>query len=188
MSFVKSLRVKLLIGSVWLTFALQLAHAQSIDEETGPLLGGVLESAPSATVSGDFTHSVPFNVPAFHDIAPSLGLAYSSAQRTPGGGPFGVLSAGWRLTGFSEIRRTSRGGGAPWHDNALDEFRLDGQRLWKCNDPLVFNAASCSVPIANTAHGYTTENESWLRIRRFDGSNQRWEVTQRDGTKRVYKP
>ncbi|MEO0719344.1 MAG: FG-GAP-like repeat-containing protein, partial [Pseudomonadota bacterium] len=96
--------------------------------------------------------------------------------------------AGWRLTGFSEIRRTSRGGGAPWHDNALDEFRLDGQRLWKCNDPLVFNAASCSVPIANTAHGYTTENESWLRIRRFDGSNQRWEVTQRDGTKRVYKP
>src|SRR5262245_50858986 len=66
---------------------------------------------------GNFTTRVPFEVPSFYGITPSIGLDYT-------GGPTGDAGAGWHLGAGSVITRTSATRGTPRFD-AGDRFWLD---------------------------------------------------------------
>lgn len=129
--------------------------------------------------NGDFRHRVPFKVPGYRGLEPKLGLSYSSSRMRPGGGIFGVLSTGWSLTGFSEIRLTAKGGGAPFHNGTDDEYRLDGEPLVWCDTDM--GGASC------TAGGtHTTRVESWRKIDR-NFTNNTWKIRDRSGVEYFYR-
>lgn len=124
---------------------------------------------------GSFTTRVPFEVPSFYGIAPSIGLAYA-------GGATGDAGAGWRLDAGSVITRTTATRGTPRFD-ASDTFWLDGEELIPC-------AASSTSPSCSTAQTaqlsgafYSTRIESFARVQR-DG--ERWTVWSPKGVRRLY--
>jgi RHS repeat-associated protein len=141
-----------------------------------PVLAGeasTFAESPPGEVTGDgrFRQSVPVAVPAFHNLTPAVGLVYDSRSGN------GVAGWGWQLAGDSEIRRLSRGRGAPRMD-ASDDYALDGQRLIACASQQV-KGVSC------TAGGtHSTERETFRRIT-WTGSD--WRVTDKDGTVSTYR-
>lgn len=141
-----------------------------------PVLAGdesTFAESPPGEVTGDgrFRQSVPVAVPAFHNLTPTVGLAYDTRVGN------GIAGWGWQLTGDSEIRRVSRGRGAPRME-ASDDYTLDGQRLIACTSQL-FKAVSC-----RTGGTHSTERETFRRITR---AGSLWRVTDKDGTVSTYR-
>ncbi|MCP4089358.1 MAG: hypothetical protein GY746_06155, partial [Gammaproteobacteria bacterium] len=148
--------------------------------------GGTQVVAPSASsleyksVNGSFVYSYKLDVPEFRGLEPSLVLNYSSLRKRKTGGTYqGWLGYGWGLGGFDVIQRASKGKGAPYY-NANDIFLLNGSELVPCDAGVV--SPSCS-----SGGTHATENESYQRITR-DAPNNTWTVTNRVGTKSLFKP
>jgi RHS repeat-associated protein len=134
--------------------------------------------------SGSYQTDVPIVVPAFHGLEPHLEITYDSES---GNGPLGV---GWRLSGLSEVRRSSPGKGTPRYDNK-DVHYLDGMELIPCRPGM--NSPSCKYPptdidgVPFKGEPFTTRSESYLRIA-FDPISKggRWYVWRKDGTRLTY--
>ena len=120
---------------------------------------------------GAFTYSVSFDLPAYNGLEPPLGLVYNSGLGN------GIVGVGWRLSGLSQIDRTSKLLGAPEYLDS-DLFRLDGDLLRRCPSSGGDSIASCS---AGGTH--YTERESFLRITQSGGD---WTVDRKDGTTLTY--
>lgn len=126
--------------------------------------------------NGSFAQSIAIEVPPFRGLEPSLSLDYDSGRGN------GFLGVGWRLRGLSSVERSSPRFGAPRFDDAVDVFLLDGDELVACS--ALPNAAA--VPGCAAGGTHATRTESYLRIVR-DTVNNRWEVTNREGTKLTYQ-
>ena len=139
-----------------------------------------LPSATGAetTSSGDLSYNVPFMIPEYRGLEPSLGLAYRS-RRTGSVDYSSLVGAGWRMTGFSSIRRGTPGRGLPTWDAASDIYLLDGEELVDC--------AGITSPGCAAGGTHATQVENYQRIA-FDSTDNTWTVTRRNGTKAVYKP
>ena len=130
--------------------------------------------------SGSFNYTFPINIPrgvAGH--TPSMSLQYNSNYSK-----FGLLGAGWGISGWSCITRSAPAlvgsdgvarfpRGIPSYSSS-DTFRLDGKRLVSCD-------GSISCPDSS----YRTVQDNFARIK-INGQN--WEVTQKNGTKSIYIP
>ena len=82
---------------------------------------------------GAFRYRFPIQMPQFKGFEPQLALTYNSSQKGyAGDGP--VLGLGWTVSGLSEIRRVSIGGGIASFIDTHDVFMLDGQELLACAD------------------------------------------------------
>jgi RHS repeat-associated protein len=135
----------------------------------------VPEKSWSVSARGTFSDKIPIAVPAFREITPRLSLAYDSSV---GNGWTGV---GWDLDGVSRIERASPGRGAPRYD-ASDIYHLDGEEFVPC-------AAGSVSPSCTTGGTHSTKTESYHKITLSGtGSNSRWTMTAKDGTRRVYAP
>src|SRR5262249_42241306 len=130
------------------------------------------------------TDSIAIAVPAFHGLEPPLALSYDSGRGN------GFVGVGWKLDGLSVIERARPHGGAPLFDDASDVFTLDGEEMIACASlpaaPAVPNATTVPSCVAGGTHA--TRIETYLRIKRVTGTTNQWEVTNRDGTKLIYKP
>ena len=113
---------------------------------------------------GAYRTDIPIVAPRFFGITPAIQLAYDSASQN------GFAGVGWSLSGFSEIKRTSRNGGTPHYDES-DVFALNRQ-------PLVN-----STRLGGT---HATRIQNYLRIQYSDVDDE-WVVTDKGGTKSVYK-
>ncbi len=107
----------------------------------------------NVSLSGAATYNVPINLPpGIKDIAPTLGLAFSSQASN------GLAGWGWNVSGLSTITRVPS---TEYHDgivdgvdfDSYDRFALDGQRLL---------IKSGTYGAANSE--YQTENYSNLKI------------------------
>jgi hypothetical protein len=135
----------------------------------------VPEKSWEVSARGAFSDKIPIAVPEFHTITPQLSLTYESSAGN------GWTGLGWSLDGVSEIERGAAGRGAPRYD-ATDVHYLDGAELVPC-------AAGSVSPSCTTGGTHSTKTESYQRIALSGtGSNSRWTVTAKDGTKRVYAP
>jgi len=127
-----------------------------------------------ATVSqffGQFSERIPIKVPAYHGIAPSLGLHYHSGNGN------GYVGVGWEIAGLSQIERASPGKGAPAY-NGNDIFLLDGMQLVPC-------ASGSTSPSCTSGGTHSTQMESYARIA-FSSASNTWTVTGKDGTQATY--
>ncbi len=122
---------------------------------------------------GAYQTSVSIEAPAFHAIAPSIRLVYTS---NGGNGPLGL---GWSLQAGSRISRTSAATGVPHYD-ATDQLWLDGMELTPCAQAL--QSASC-----RTGGSHTPRVEGFNRITQ-DLATNTWTVWKRDGSRFVYGP
>ncbi|MFY0566796.1 FG-GAP-like repeat-containing protein [Archangium lansingense] len=123
------------------------------------------------TFYGGYQEHIPLEAPRFHGIEPKLSLAYNSSSGN------GFVGVGWRLQGFSVLERTNPGKGAPGY-NGSDIYILDGQELFPC-------ASGSTSPSCTTGGTHSAKIENYLRIK-YDGASNRWEITQKDGTKATY--
>jgi hypothetical protein len=139
------------------------------------------DASAQAGSSGGYQTSVPLVIPTFRGLEPRLDLEYSSTGGT------GWLGVGWRLSGLSEIRRTTFGRGAPRFD-ASDRYFLDGLELVRCTGTMT--SPSCIYPAA-PYDAYATRLETFQRVA-FDpsgsGGEGTWYVWDAWGTKRTYRP
>lgn len=116
-------------------------------------------------LSGAFTYQIPFELPAYRSLTPSLGLSYHS------GGGNGQVGVGWSCSGFSFVTRVAPGHGAPKFDSK-DTYLLDGEDL-----------------VADKSLGgtHSTRVQGFRRITQ-DTVNNHWIVTEKNGTKTTYVP
>jgi RHS repeat-associated protein len=149
---------------------------------------------------GDFTYRVDFDLPAFRNLVPNVGLVYNSNNRNHGGVE-NIVANGWRLTGFSSIERHSLGGGVPFYDDGQDVYTLDGAELMACRQGTTDtwvpkNGTARYYPLrylTDTASGSCTAGGSFVtRIddhRRivYNTSTNAFEVTTPDGTQYIYR-
>ena len=125
------------------------------------LLAAATNAFALVTPTGSFSTSMPIELPSFHSITPSVSLQYDSQA---GNGPIGV---GWKLAGFSQIRRASRSGGLP-AGAASDLFRLDGNELIPCagapaGSPVALSP-SCKYALPAPLLAFTSRIETFQRI------------------------
>jgi RHS repeat-associated protein len=127
--------------------------------------------------TGAFKQSIHFEVPQYHGIEPQLNLIYDSA------GGNDIAGLGGRLSGFTQIELASPGRGTPFKDIALNRYYLDGQELVPCRINGV--SPSCTNPDDSGLQGdyYSTEIESFLRIKHEVGPKDRWIIWNTVGTK-----
>lgn len=161
--------------------------------------GRALNATDLAGGSGEMTYRVDFNIPAFRDLQPKLGLAYNS-HVTGRQGSNSVVGSGWNLLGFSSIERVSARRGAPTYRSGQDIFALDGVELLKCNganlqvtgvDAAAWAYASSHVktnasPGCSAGGDFTTLNESYFRIK-FDQATNTFVITQKNGVTFTYQ-
>lgn len=118
---------------------------------------------------------IDLDVPAFHEIAPRLSLAYDSSIQG------GWLGAGWALNGVSRIERVIKGRGVPKYETT-DVFLLDGQELIPC-------ATGSVSPSCTNGGTHSTKMENYFRIALSgSGTTAQWTITAKDGKKMVYTP
>ncbi|MFY0610813.1 MAG: VCBS repeat-containing protein [Hyphomicrobiaceae bacterium] len=138
--------------------------------------------AQTPPMNGSFTRSYGFDVPWFHGVQPRLRLTYdSNFTNRPIGVTQNMFGVGWRMGGFSEIRRASRVRGTP-NFNASDTFLLDyDTELMTCLGTLATNSPSC-------LHGGThaPRVETYKRYK-YIAAEKRWDITARDGTRYTYR-
>jgi|GEM_PF-703332 len=160
--------------------------------------------APNLTAwNGSFSRRIDLDVPDFRDLEPKLSLVYDSAQGIRNihrvGGQLGL---GWTLTGLSVIERISgtpvqaTGTEKPVSSRGLpaygmtgmapDSFALDGTELIPCAEIVTTdNTPSCKVTVASGQTAFSSRIETYARIRQISSTNS-WEVTDGDGTVRLY--
>lgn len=124
------------------------------------------------SVTGSFSKAIPIAVPGFRGLEPRLALAYASTMES------GLAGVGWRLDGFSTIRRVNSGLGQPQFD-ANDIYLLGGAELLAC--PPSGGGASCA---AGGTH--YTKDETFVRAS-YDAGNDRWTVWAPDGTRTTFE-
>lgn len=126
-------------------------------------------SQGSASTKYDIT------VPAFHEVAPKLALAYDTSIQG------GWLGAGWTLNGVSRIERVIKGRGVPKYDNS-DVFLLDGQELIPC-------ATGSVSPSCTNGGTHSTKMENYFRIALSgSGTTAQWTIMAKDGRRMLYTP
>ncbi|MEM9679176.1 MAG: polymorphic toxin type 23 domain-containing protein [Bacteroidota bacterium] len=154
-----------------------------ITDPPGPVSSGYAGTTPgnfSVTLSGAASYVVPLSMPpGIKDIAPNLGIAYSSQASN------GLAGWGWSLSGVSTISRIQS---SDFHDGQIDgidfdnsdRLALDGQRLIAVNG-------------GTSATEYKTENYSNLRILGYGTSpygssygHSYYIVSYPDGTRAYY--
>ncbi|WP_165352873.1 RHS repeat-associated core domain-containing protein [Loktanella sp. IMCC34160] len=147
---------------------------------------------------GAFRYRVPIAMPQYQGFEPQLALVYNSSQKGyAGDGP--ILGTGWTLSGLSQIRRVTLGGGIASFIDEQDIYTLDGEDLLACAD------SSASVPYAGTypaSHLTTISSSSCVAGGQFvtlidDGrrvvqttdanGHLSFEVTNRDGVISTYR-
>ncbi|WP_282092535.1 RHS repeat-associated core domain-containing protein [Epibacterium ulvae] len=148
-----------------------------------------------ATSSGGFNYVIPIEIPSYRDLEPRLSLTYDSNRRSRSSSR-DFIGIGWRLGGFSQIKRVSQKMGTPTFHNEDDIFLLDGQPLMACNDAAATNRWAVDYPERfKTEHpnasciaggNFSTIRESDRKVLRNAGSNQ-WTVFRRDGTQLIYR-
>ena len=138
-------------------------------------------SGATANSAGDLAYSVDFVVPEFRGLEPELALSYRS-RNVAKIGMSSIVGAGWRLTGFSAIRRGTPGRGLPTFDPNYDIYLLDGEELIACVDI----DPSHSSPGCTAGGTHAPRVESYRRIA-YDGVANTWTVTRRSGTKLLYR-
>ncbi|MBP6702234.1 MAG: VCBS repeat-containing protein [Vicinamibacteria bacterium] len=116
---------------------------------------------------GSFSTGVPIQVPSFHGIEPRISLSYSSEGRN------GIVGAGWRLNGFSQIMHRNESYNHPGTGWPL-LLELDGQALVAC-------PGGSSFPSCASGGTHYTRNESYLKI--VKTSEAEWSVYGKDGTR-----
>jgi hypothetical protein len=117
---------------------LETGECVTLDPIDPPSGGGGVTSSPyvgsteddfTVSLGGAATYNVPFMLPpGIKDVAPNVGLAYSSQATN------GLAGYGWNISGLSTITRIPS---TKYHDNDIDgidfdskdRFALDGQRL-----------------------------------------------------------
>lgn len=134
------------------------------------MVAGAVTGAFAVTGAGAASYSVPLALPPGRgDMTPQLGLVYDSANRQE------LLAEGWQLQGFSYISRCVRPAVPPSahlefdatiprrgvRGDSDDQLCLDGQFLMR---------APALDENGGTAEGYVTVNESFQRIRGFNGT------------------
>ncbi len=140
-----------------------IALAQNAD----PTAQLELNVGASDPVIGQANMQIPFEVPEYYGIEPTLVLHYN-----PNGGD-GMFGVGWQLAGFSSIQRAGRHGhGAPQYNRGRDTYTLDGQEL-----------------VEDTSLGgtHSTKIQSFQRIR-YDAAKDEWHVWNQDGGHTTYTP
>ncbi|MBB6166369.1 hypothetical protein HNQ72_006221, partial [Rhizobium wenxiniae] len=136
-------------------------------------------SIPEITGNGFFTQKIAVDVPDFRGLEPKLTLSYSSARKTRLGGLYqGWAGYAWGMDGLDVIERATPGYGVPAYDTG-DIYLLNGEELVACTTGMV--AGSC---LAGGTH--VTEVENFKRVV-FDSAANSWTVTDRDGTRSVFK-
>jgi RHS repeat-associated protein len=116
---------------------------------------------------GSFSTGVPIQVPSFHGIEPRISLSYSSEGRN------GIVGAGWRLNGFSQIMHRNESYNHPGTGWPL-LLELDGQPLVACPE-------GSSFPSCVSGGTHYTRNESYLKI--VKANEAEWSVYGKDGTR-----
>jgi RHS repeat-associated protein len=169
---------------------------------------GILATSKTS-FTGAFTQSIDIETPSFRGLEPDLRLVYDSSQGMRAGGLMaGMLGVGWKLSGVSSVVRTSpTGKGAASFDSVTiinanralettDKWLLDGAELERCPAAVPApdtRALSCRFGSATTIGTHFGRVENYQRIR-FEHTataispNNKWTVTDRDGTKRIYEP
>ena len=131
--------------------------------------------------NGTFSFAIDIATPQFRGLEPRLGLAYDSSQALVNAARHQHwLGIGWSLEGPSVIERASPGRGAPFFDDSRDVFLLDGEEMLAC-------PAGTPSPGCASGGTHAARVETYLRVARDQAAN-RWTVTGRDGTSRVYLP
>lgn len=130
---------------------------------------------------GSFTHRIEIEVSAFRGLTPVVGLNYASNAGN------GFVGVGWSLGAGETITRVSATQGAPRGD-ATDRYMLAGNELIPC----AAGSRSLSCTTAITAFGssagfYSTQIESFERIRRDVAPVDGWTIWGRDGTRRTLR-
>ncbi|HYM99790.1 MAG TPA: SpvB/TcaC N-terminal domain-containing protein, partial [Aestuariivirgaceae bacterium] len=134
---------------------------------------------PVAPYNGAFDTTIPIKVPAFRGLEPRLGFHYNSSFGiTNFSRPGGELGIGWRISGLSVIEAASTGRGVPKFDGS-DIYLRDGEEIISCT-------SSMTSPSCTSGGTHVMRVETYERIKRDTAANS-WEVTQRDGTKLLYK-
>ncbi|GGG23562.1 hypothetical protein GCM10010924_61400 [Rhizobium wenxiniae] len=134
---------------------------------------------PDITGNGFFTQKIGIDVPAFRGLEPKLTLSYNSGRKTRLGGLYqGWAGYAWGMDGLDVIERATPGYGVPAYDTG-DIYLLNGEELVACTTGMV--AGSC---LAGGTH--VTEVENFKRVV-FDSATNTWTVTDRDGTRSVFK-
>lgn len=143
-----------------------ISPAVSVLPATSP---GSSPYAASVNRFGDGIISVPFKIaPGVNGLEPNIGLIYSDGRRRTRISetlPEDILGYGWRLSGFSEIRRcvTNQPSGARIELDGSDSLCLDGE-------PLVLISGS-GTHLSDGAL-YRTLRDSFQLIQFHDESNR----------------
>jgi RHS repeat-associated protein len=140
---------------------------------------GAMPRQPILPYNGTFDTSIPIKVPPFHGIEPKLGFYYNSAQSIRDfSRPGGELGIGWNISGLSVIEAASAGRGVAKFDGS-DSYLRDGWEIISCT-------SSMTSPSCTTGGTHVMRVETYERLK-YDSSANSWEVTQKDGTKLLYK-
>jgi RHS repeat-associated protein len=155
-------------------------HIPTGSNDPSPSATGLGATTAAIDASGAYRSEVPFDLPSYHDIGPSLSLLYDSAH---GNGWVGV---GWTLAGVSTIQRSSSVRGAPRY-RTDDVFLLDGSRLLRCRRKT--DSPSCKYPASRKYDAYTQVIEGFKRIAFVPGHGDgKWLVWTTTGTVLTYLP
>ncbi|WP_188868371.1 FG-GAP-like repeat-containing protein, partial [Rhizobium wenxiniae] len=153
--------------------------ATSADENGRAVNAPEKPSIPEIAGNGFFTQKIGIDVPDFRGLEPKLTLSYNSARKTRLGGLYqGWAGYAWGMDGLDVIERATPGYGVPAYDTG-DIYLLNGEELVACTTGMV--AGSC---LAGGTH--VTEVENFKRVV-FDSAANTWTVTDRDGTRSVFK-
>lgn len=127
-------------------------------------------SGASVDASGRFTTSVRFEVPAYRELTPGIGLSYGSNAGNS------VVGVGWRLDGLSAIERSRPRNGVPRYTSG-DTFTIDGADLEACSG----NSPGCRY-----GGTHMSRIEAFRRIT-YDATSDAWIVWSKDGTRSRYR-
>jgi hypothetical protein len=144
------------------------------------MAGGAAPRQPILPYNGTFDTSIPIRVPGFHGIEPKIAFHYNSAQGIRDfARPGGELGIGWNISGLSVIEAASTGRGVPKFDGT-DSYLRDGWEIISCT-------SSMTSPSCTSGGTHVMRVETYERLK-YDSSANTWEVTEKDGTKLLYKP
>ena len=158
--------IGLVLSTLWLVSAAQRPTHAAVNEAVPT---GDAKNATRFEVGSGVLSRIPLPVPPFLGLEPQLSLVHILDSGD------GLVGVGWHLAGFSSIQRIGETKGAPRYDQT-DRFLLDGTDL--------VEDQSLGTETTQT---HSTRIQSFERIH-LDSQTDTWTVTQKDGTKRTYKP
>lgn len=146
-----------------------VAQPSTLVASPNSIHGAAAEQVDNGIFYGQYIRSYVIETPAFHGIAPSLALQYTST------GQNGIVGVGWALQGFSTIHRS-----LPDRTIGKEVFRLDGAELVAC-------PAGTTSPGCVTGGTHAAKIENYQRMK-YDSASETWTVWRKDGTRTEYSP